>query len=60
MNEYLCTLCGEQFDGVLHTKPEQCPKCGAPERYIVDAFEAERIRAENRAINARDEELEDR
>lgn len=58
--DFECTLCGHQFDGVLHVKPDKCPKCNAPERYIVDANEAARIRAENEAINNHDEYLEDR
>jgi len=35
MNDYQCLLCGETFNGVLHTKPEQCPECGGPEDEIV-------------------------
>lgn len=58
--DYECTLCGEQFDGdVYHNKPDSCPECRAPYRYIVDANEAARIQAENEAINKRDEELEE-
>lgn len=58
--DFQCTLCGEQFDGgVQHEKPDNCPACGAPEKYIVDAEAAEEHEAENRAINKHDEYLED-
>jgi len=60
MNEWECLLCSATFDGVLHTKPDRCPKCHAPERYIVSVFERAVIEEENRAINKRDEELEER
>jgi len=53
--DFQCLLCGAQFDGVLHVKPERCPECQAPERYIESAKVWDRIEAENRAINKRDE-----
>ena len=59
-DEFECLLCSSTFDGLLHAKPEKCPKCQAPERYIVDAFEQARIRAENERINKMDEYKEER
>ena len=59
MNEWQCLLCGATFDGVLHTKPERCPECQAPERYIVSVEERAKIEEQNRAINKNDEFLED-
>lgn len=56
--EWQCTSCGNQLDGILHFKPDLCPVCGCTE--FEDAELAEKREAENRAINARDEELEDR
>lgn len=57
--DFQCLLCGATFDGVLHTKPESCPKCDGPESEIVDA-ETEQIRMrQNEAINKHDEYLED-
>lgn len=57
--DFQCLLCGSQFDGVLRAKCSVCPMCGALEKHIVDAETAEEQEAENRAINAHNEELED-
>ena len=57
--EWQCTSCGHQLDGdVMHNKPDLCPVCGGTE--FEDAEDAEKREAENRAINKKDEYLEDR
>ena len=59
--DFQCLLCVSQFDGdVQHNKPTNCPYCKGPKSEIVDAETAEEREAENRAINKRDEELEER
>ena len=59
MNEWQCLLCAANFDGVLHTKPDNCPECHAPERYIVSAHERAEVEEQNRAINKHDEFLKE-
>lgn len=55
MNEWQCLLCSATFDGVLHTKPDRCPECNAPDGYITSAFEQAEIEDENRRINKQEE-----
>ena len=54
-----CLLCGGQFDGTLHVRPDNCPYCDGPESEIVDADYAEDMELENMIINKQDEFRED-
>lgn len=56
--KWQCCYCGYQTDGdVYHNAPDVCKVCGCVE--FEDAEVAEKREAENRAINAHDEYLED-
>ena len=54
--EWQCKNCGHQLDGYLNYKPDMCV-CGGTD--FEDAELAEEREAEDRAINAEDEYLED-
>ena len=56
--DWQCTNFGHQMNGSYGCKPDVCPECSGTD--FEDAEAAEEREAENRAINRRDEELEER